>query len=65
LKESLQQRGKEASIDLLDKASNRLKGGRLGQRSIKGAKKPGPAIRKKKQKPKKTVKTQLGLLKYG
>ena len=54
IKQTVQQRGKAAAADLLAEASEKLKGGRIGQRTIKGGKKRKPVIRKKV--------TQLGVV---
>ena len=59
-KDTLKSRGKEATGDLLGDASKRLKGGKLGKRTIKGRSKPVTPRRKQK----KAVKTQLGILHY-
>lgn len=53
LKQSLEDHGKQATTDLLDRASNSLKGGKLGRRTIKGKRKP---VNRKKRV------TQLGTI---
>ena len=61
LKDTLKVRGKQATGDLLDKAAKKLKGGKLGRRTIKGSAKP---VARKRKQTKKTTKDQIGILRH-